>query len=82
MAFGVLKRKFSIINDVYRINLSKGTRVRFGVVDGTPTVTFDGSEVRMIKVDGKWLAEVFGCLMTMNINPERMPYPLSYFKSP
>lgn len=80
MGFGVLTKQFTIVNDVYKINIPRGLEVRFGVVNGTPTVTFNPN-VRLIRVDGSWFAEVYGCLMRINFNPAKpLPYPVSYFK--
>jgi len=78
MPFGVLNQPFTIINDRYRIKISKGTRVGFSGSD-TPTIDFQGKDVRLMRIDGLWYADVYGCLMLVNINIEKPPYPISYF---
>ena len=81
MATGILRRGFTVNNDVYRIRIPRNTIVQMGVRDGVPTILFKGLQARLHKLGDAWYFEFYGCLMLVKYDPERVPYPLSYFKS-
>ncbi|MEM4430947.1 MAG: hypothetical protein QXM08_07265 [Thermofilaceae archaeon] len=78
MAKGVLRKGFKIHTPTLTIKIPKGTVVRFH--GSTPTITFDGYPVKLIKIGGDWYADVCGTLFLVCFDRNRPPYPISYFK--
>ncbi|MEM2613242.1 MAG: hypothetical protein QXO15_03325 [Nitrososphaerota archaeon] len=80
MAIGVLKRGFTIHTPAgIDIKIPKNTVVRFH--SSTPTITFDGfPEVKLFRAGNKWYASVYGNIYLVLFDPQKPPYPISYFK--
>jgi len=79
---GILKRKegFEIRNDVYRIRIPQGTKVRFIYKSGCPTILFEGFDIKLMKVNNQWLADVWGCIMSVQFDSNNPPYPVLFFE--
>lgn len=81
MRSGILRRGFTIYNHKIRVRVPSGVKVFFCHSNGVPTVKFDGFDITLMKIDDRWFAEVYGCLLLMEFPKGGLPYPLSYFKS-
>lgn len=79
MKFGILRSGFTLHNHVYRVEIPKGTPVAAGFDRDTrlPTVWFQGLDIRLIKFEGRFYAEVYGVLMVLEPFSPRIPYPAS-----
>ena len=80
MSFGILKRGFTIQNNVYRIHIPKNSVVLFDNDQPQPTIQLKDLPIAFIRRGREWFAEVYGLLMHVQIDGAT-PYPLSYFKS-
>ena len=82
MGSGVLRRNTLIYTtNGLMFRIPKGTKVFFCRSDGVPTVRFDGLEITLMKVDGCWLVEAYGCISLVEFPNGGVPYPCSYFKN-
>jgi len=76
---GILKKGFTIYTTSnLEIKIPKNTIVRFH--SSTPTISFDGFEVQLVNLNGKWYAIVYGAPYLMQFDYNNPPYPISYFK--
>ena len=79
MPQGTLRKGFTITTPKCTVTIQKGNIVNFEA--NTQTITFkDVPDVTLVKNAGKWFAVIYSTLMPVLFDPERPPYPLSYFR--
>ena len=77
MAFGVLKRGFSIQTPILSIKIPKGTVVHFG----NEEIVFEGLRcLRLMRDRRSWLMEIYGVFYRLVFDEKKPPYPLSYYR--
>jgi len=72
------KHTFFFIQEGLAIVVKKGTTVY--AHSSTPTIVFEGTPIYLAKMGGVWFIDVFGDKHTIIFDPQRPPYPISYFR--
>ncbi|MEM2181017.1 MAG: hypothetical protein QXP32_09420 [Nitrososphaeria archaeon] len=76
MAMGILKKNFIIQTPIFKINIPKGTVVYFH----SYTIIFKDFDIKLFKTEKKWYASIYGQIFIVLFDPQKPPYPISYFK--